>query len=96
VQNSSQKQYRVNINRHASKEITRIPKAIASKILTKITKLHENPFPSGCKKVSSLENGYRLRQGDYRILYVVNSSLFVITVVAVTHRKEAYSNLRSQ
>jgi mRNA interferase RelE/StbE len=95
VQNSVQKQFYVNINRHASKEITRIPKAISSKILNKIINLHENPFPNGCKKVSNLENGYRLRQGDYRILYVVDFESSMITVVAIVHRKTAYANLQS-
>ncbi|MCL5125004.1 MAG: type II toxin-antitoxin system RelE/ParE family toxin [Deltaproteobacteria bacterium] len=93
MQNSGPKQYCVNINRLASKDITRIPKAIASKILAKIAKLQQNPFPSGCKKVSTLENGYRLRQGDYRILYVVDASSSMITVVAISHRKNAYRNI---
>ncbi|MDA8416540.1 MAG: type II toxin-antitoxin system RelE/ParE family toxin [Betaproteobacteria bacterium] len=93
MQNSGPKQYCVNINRHASKEFTRIHEAIASKILAKITKLQQNPFPNGCKKVSTLENGYRLRQGDYRILYVVDSSSYMITVVAIIHRKDAYRNI---
>ncbi|MFA6222182.1 MAG: type II toxin-antitoxin system RelE/ParE family toxin [Desulfomonilaceae bacterium] len=93
MQNSGSKQYRVNINRHVSKEITRIPKAIASKILTKISRLQQNPFPSGCKKVSTLENGYRLRQGDYRILYVVDLSSSMITIVSISHRKKANRNI---
>jgi mRNA interferase RelE/StbE len=95
VQNSVQNRYCVNINRHASREITRLPKVISSKILNKISKLNQNPFPRGCKKVSNLENDYRLRQGDYRILYVVDSSSLAITVVATVHRKAAYANLQS-
>jgi len=95
LQNSGQKLYFVSVNRQSLKAITRIPKAISSKILNKITKLQKDPFPRGCKKVSNLENGYRLRQGDYRILYVVDSASALITVVAIVHRKTAYANLQS-
>jgi mRNA interferase RelE/StbE len=93
VQDSVPNKYIVNVNRRIIKDISRIPEEIATRILVRIKRLGENPFPSGCKKLSNLENGYRLRQGDYRVLYVVNYSLAEVTIVAISHRKDAYRNI---
>jgi mRNA interferase RelE/StbE len=49
----------------------------------------EDPFPRGTKKLKG-SDGFRIRVGDYRILYRVNSASHLVTVGAIKHRKEAY------
>jgi mRNA interferase RelE/StbE len=81
--------YTVEIKRSAEKEMDRLPDKIHNRISDKILALEINPRPIGIKKLQG-ENGYRLRVGDYRILYVVNDQLKRIFVYSVAHRREAY------
>ena len=48
------------------------------------------PRPSGCKKLSATENAYRIRVGDYRVLYEIQDRRLVVLVVRVAHRREVY------
>ncbi len=70
------------------KEADGIPKAQYKKIDQAILKLPMNPFPPNCKKLAGSRNGYRLRVGDYRVLYSIEKNL--ITVYHVSHRKDVY------
>jgi len=54
-----------------------------------IERLRDNPHPSGCKKMQGLP-GYRIRVGDYRIVYRVQGHSLLITVIKIGHRKEIY------
>jgi mRNA interferase RelE/StbE len=51
--------------------------------------LEENPLPKGVKKLSGID-AYRIRVGDYRILYQINSKKKIIEIIAIAHRKDAY------
>jgi mRNA interferase RelE/StbE len=81
--------YEILILRSPEKEMEDLPKAIQSRISTRILSLENNPRPRNTKKLSQRDE-YRLRVGDYRILYTVNDSDNTVTVVAVNHRREAY------
>lgn len=56
---------------------------------SRIAKLARDPRPVGCQKLSG-ENSYRVRQGDHRIIYVIEDDLLVVTVVNVRHRRDVY------
>ena len=81
--------YRVHIIRSAEKEIDGLPLSMNRRISHKILSLEQNPRPRGSKKLSAREQ-YRLRVGDYRILYDIDDSNQVVTLFAVGHRSEVY------
>lgn len=55
-----------------------------------ITQLENNPRPPGCRKLVGFQNEWRLRVGDYRVLYVIEDALMLVVVARIAHRREAY------
>lgn len=81
--------YKVEIKKSAVKEIESLPKKDLKVVLDKISFLSENPRPHDCKKLSGQEK-YRIRCGNYRILYAIEDAVLVVYVVKVGHRKDIY------
>lgn len=81
--------YKIVIKRSAAKEIEKVPKAFRGRIVSRIQGLSKDPRPPGVKKLSG-EEKYRIRQGDFRILYKVEDSIITVTVVKVGNRKDVY------
>lgn len=82
--------YRLLIKKSAADELAGgIPKKDLAKIVRRIRDLGNNPRPSGCRKLSG-QNRYRLRQGDYRIVYAVNDARRIIEVYKIGNRREIY------
>ena len=81
--------YRLVIKPSAGKEIEALPKQDRRRIVAKITSLSRAPRPPGCEKLSGHDQ-YRLRQGNYRILYEIQDLDLVIVVVRVGHRRDVY------
>lgn len=81
--------YRITIKRSAGKEIEKIPLKDRKRIIEKIRSLASDPRPQGSKKLSGLEK-YRIRQGNYRILYQIEDDELIIVVVKVGHRRDIY------
>jgi mRNA interferase RelE/StbE len=81
--------YQVRIIPSAEKEMNKLPALIHRHISRKILLLEDNPRPRGAKKLSGREE-YRLRAGDYRVLYTIDDKAHVVTVFAVGHRREVY------
>jgi mRNA interferase RelE/StbE len=81
--------YKVIIKRSAEKEIEALPLKDRRRVVGKIQSLADNPRPPGCEKLSGADK-YRLRQGDYRILYEIIDRDLIITVVRVGHRRDVY------
>ena len=79
--------YRLLIKSSAGKEIEAIPKPDRRRIVAKITTLSRDPRPPGCEKLSGHDQ-YRLRQGNYRILYEIQDSDLIVLVVKVGHRRD--------
>lgn len=73
----------------AEREMDRLPSAIHTRISRRILSLEDNPRPRGAKKLSGRQE-YRLRIGDYRVLYTVDDKNGVVLVFAVGHRREVY------
>lgn len=82
--------YSVCFNASVKKELRQIPKPYLRKILEKIGTLSEEPRPFGVKLLRGEERFYRIRHGDYRIVYDVDDAARLVTVVAVGHRREVY------
>ena len=86
--------YKVRISQKAEKDFVKIPKGEVIKIVEKIESLAKNPFPQGSKKIKvSEEDLYRIRQGNYRVLYVVASEIKIVEVRRIGHRKDIYRSL---
>ena len=82
-------QYRVIIRKSVSKDLRGIPKKDVRRILTAIKSLANDPRPPGTKKLSGQER-YRLRQGNYRILYEIEDDRLIVCVVRAGDRRDVY------
>jgi mRNA interferase RelE/StbE len=81
--------YDLEIKKSAAKELADLPSKDLSRIVERIQALAIAPRPSGSEKLSG-EDKYRIRQGDYRVLYEVDDTARKVTVVRVAHRREVY------
>ena len=82
--------YRIEWKRSAQKELRQLPRAIHVRIIGAVELLADDPYPSGIRKLAGAEYTYRLRVGDYRVIYSVDDNILVIEIVRVAHRKDAY------
>ena len=81
--------YTVHIKASAEREMASLPKTVFRTVSKKILDLESNPRPQRCKKLSGRRE-YRVRVGDFRVLYVVNDAAETIEIVAVGNRKDVY------
>lgn len=81
--------YRIELETRAKKEFLDLPREIQLRIASVFDDLTINPRPPGSKKLTGHE-GYRVRKGDYRILYTVDDKQLLIRVYRVGHRREVY------
>jgi mRNA interferase RelE/StbE len=81
--------YIVIVPKSVQKQIDRLPKYISDKILKEITKLEINPHPVGCKKLEGRE-AWRIRIGNYRVIYEINDKGKIVTLFRVRHRSNIY------
>ncbi len=81
--------YQVRIVSSAQREMDKLPTLIYNRVSRRILSLEDNPRPKGVKKLSG-RGEYRLRVGDYRVLYTINDEKHMVTVFAVGHRREVY------
>jgi len=81
--------YKLEFKKSALKDLKKITPAEAKKIILKIKGLATEPRPFNCIKLTN-EEKYRIRVGDYRVLYEIIDDILVINVVKVKHRREVY------
>jgi mRNA interferase RelE/StbE len=84
--------YSVEWKRSAAKELKNLPRDIVLRILGAVEGLSGEPYPAGVKKLVGAEHTYRVRVGDYRIVYSIWSSKLLIEIVRVGHRKDVYED----
>ncbi|MBF0503223.1 MAG: type II toxin-antitoxin system RelE/ParE family toxin [Candidatus Riflebacteria bacterium] len=82
--------FTVYIFPEAGKQIADLPERIQKQIDKKIVALADNPYPAGFKKLKGPEEFFRVRSGDYRIIYQIEGGLLIVIVVRVGNRKEVY------
>ena len=82
--------YQVILEAAARRQIKKLPQAIQETLLTRITALGTNPRPTGCKKLKGRKNEYRIRSGNYRIIYSIEDKALIVRVVRAGHRRGAY------
>jgi mRNA interferase RelE/StbE len=82
--------YEVEIARRAVKSLTRLPRREQQRIRAAIDLLADEPRPPGCVALKGEDHAYRVRVGDYRIIYEVHDDRLVVLVVRVGHRQDVY------
>jgi len=86
--------YSISIQKSGEKDLERIPTTVLSKIVKAIDSLKKDPRPPGVKKLKgSTENLYRIRSGDYRIVYSIEDEIRVVNIRRIRHRKDIYRDL---
>lgn len=81
--------YSVSILPSAQRQLAKLPNAIAIRIEDKLLGLEKDPRPPGCKKLKG-RNAWRIRIGDYRVIYEIRDNQLIITVIAIAHRRDVY------
>ena len=81
--------YYLDFSKQALKELEKINEPFYSSIKDAILELAENPRPNGCKKLKG-RDGYRIRIGNYRVIYNIFDNELVIEIIALGHRKDIY------
>ena len=85
--------YEIRTKASAEKEIRDLPNPVLRRVHAKIESLADNPRPAGCVKLAQME-GYRVRVGNYRIVYTINDATRYIDIIAVDHRRQVYRRRR--
>jgi mRNA interferase RelE/StbE len=83
-------EYSVVFARSARKELERLGQPQLSRIFRRIEALARIPRPEGCRKLQGASNLWRIRAGDYRVLYAVDDAEKIVDIIAVRHRSDAY------
>ena len=81
--------WRIDISRDARKELAVLPKQVQVRVSKAILALENNPFPHGAKKLKN-RDGWRIRIGDYRVLYLVDGKARNVVIGNIGHRREIY------
>ncbi len=82
--------YKIEWKQSAKKELKKLDKQIIPRILQAVENLADNPYSSGSKKLIGSGSIYRIRISDYRIIYNIQSSVLIIEIIKVGHRREIY------
>jgi mRNA interferase RelE/StbE len=82
--------YRVFLERAAEKDHNRLSSEIHDRVITAIRGLASDPRPPGCRKLSGSKHDWRIRVGDYRVVYEIADEIRIVRVNRVRHRREVY------
>lgn len=82
--------YRVLLERGAEKDLARLSSEIHDRVIAAIQALANNPRPPGCRKLLGSKSDWRIRVGDYRVVYEIADEVRVVRVNRVRHRREVY------
>jgi len=82
--------YQVEIVGAAKRQLRKLSKENQRRVLDSVEKLAQNPRPHGYKQLQGEENLFRVRAGDYRVIYEIRDEILLVYVLTVTHRREVY------
>ncbi len=82
--------YKVTVKKSAAKAIAKLSKNVSNRLIPSIRHLGEDPRPPGAKKLQGAEDLWRIRVGDYRIVYLIEDTIMIVDVLQVAHRKDIY------
>jgi mRNA interferase RelE/StbE len=82
--------YQVFVKPAAQRQLKKLTLAVQKDLIALIESLSDEPRPSGCKKLKQRQNQYRVRLGDYRIIYSIEDLSLIVRVIKVGHRRDIY------
>jgi mRNA interferase RelE/StbE len=82
--------YSLEITQSAQKELEALDDRLFSRVDRKILALVANPRPAGCKKLKGYKDQWRIRIGDYRVIYIIDDGAKAVIVTRIAHRREVY------
>ena len=85
--------YQIQVTRAASRDLRKLQRDVLGRIDRQIQALIDDPRPHGSRKLRNEDELYRVRVGDYRIIYQIRDQELIIVVVRVRHRRDVYDNL---
>lgn len=85
--------YKVILKPSVEKDLRSLPQSLVARVFGHIEALQSNPLPRGARKLSAADELYRVRVGDYRIVYAVDTGARRVTVYYVRHRRDVYRHL---
>ncbi len=82
--------YRVFLERAAERNLKQLSARVHARVIAAIQALGKNPRPAGCRKLTRMDHDWRIRVGDYRVIYEIDDAAGVVRVNRVRHRREVY------
>lgn len=82
--------YRILLERAAEKDLSRLHATIHARVIAAIQMLSTNPRPHGCRKLAGSKNDWRIRVGEYRVVYEITDEIRIVRINRVRHRREVY------
>ena len=82
--------YSVELKASARKELERLPAKLIQRIFPKLEGLASEPRPAGCKKLKGGQRDWRIRVGEYRVIYAVDDGKGTVDILVIRHRSETY------
>lgn len=84
------KRYEVRFTLSAQRQLRKLPRDVAARLRPALMALADDPRPAGVVNWSNEENAWRVRVGDYRIIYEIHDTILLVLVVNMAHRRDAY------
>ena len=82
--------YEVELSASARRDLHRLPRTVQDRVLRQLRSLAGNPRPTGVRKLTDSDNVYRVRVGDYRVVFTVDDSIRNVSVLRIGHRSDVY------
>jgi mRNA interferase RelE/StbE len=82
--------YEVRFRKSAEKDLQRLDTTVQRRVLRATEALADEPRPTGCKKLHGSDAAFRIRIGDYRVIYTVDDGILVVAIERIRHRREVY------
>jgi mRNA interferase RelE/StbE len=82
--------YSVEVKPHARKELEALPDSVLARVVKKVESLGHAPRPTRCKKLRGYKDQWRVRVGDWRVVYIIDDTAKLISVTRIAHRREVY------
>ena len=82
--------YSVEVKPPARKELEALPDSVLARVLQKMEALRHAPRPAGCKKLKGYKDQWRVRAGDWRVVYIIDDAAKLVSITRIAHRREVY------
>jgi mRNA interferase RelE/StbE len=82
--------YAVSFRRSAEKDMKKLDPKVQTRVFRAVEPLAKNPRPDGCRKLQGSDDSYRIRVGDYRVIYTIDDAVLIVAVERVRHRRDVY------